>query len=66
MISLGRAMSWAIGVIACVPQDDVDVKGKRYSSPAPAMPRAKAPWFEPEKKAAWLELATVLTPSALA
>jgi hypothetical protein len=30
------------------------------------MPRAKAPWSELEKKAAWLELATVLVPIALA
>ena len=59
-------MNWAIGVTVCVPQEDVDTNGKRYSRPAPAMPRAKAPWSEPEKNAAWLELATVLTPSALA
>ena len=36
------------------------------SHAAPAMPRANEPWFLPEKKAAWLELATVLEPTALA
>ena len=59
-------MNCAIGVIVCVPHDDVDVNGYRYSRPTPVMPRAKAPWSEPEKKAAWFELATVLTPRALA
>ena len=66
MTSLGRTISCPIGVIVCVPHDDEEVKGNWYSSPTPAMPRAKAPWFEPEKKAAWLELATVLVPIALA
>ena len=66
----GGAAEWVLMRVTGDPDGRILVYDRHewecFAASAATMPRAKAPWFEPEKKAAWLELATVLTPSALA